>query len=261
MERLTNHHELQELLGAYALHATDPAETDLVAGHLEDCAECREELSVLLDTAAAIGGSHPVAPAPSIWDRIITEIRNDAAQAAHTARSTPSDGAATGTAIAPVIDLTSARSARRGGRGNWLRSLAAAAAAVAIAVPVTAYLSQGSTSTIAALARDAGQQPGARRTRFVASNGAVLATAVLTRDGGGYMIDPHLPQLPAGKTYQLWAVTTDGPAPISAAVLGANPKASAFTVAAPTKALAISVEAASGASAPTSAPIAVGELI
>ena len=38
------HEDIQELLGAYALHAVDPDEAELVERHLETCPRCRAEV-------------------------------------------------------------------------------------------------------------------------------------------------------------------------------------------------------------------------
>ena len=87
-------------------------------------------------------------------------------------------------------------------------------------------------------------------------SGHVVANAVITTAGRGYLVKDSLPPLGAGRTYQLWAVT--GAAPVSAGLLGRDPGVAAFTIDAPTTALAISVEPTIGSSQPTAEPIAVG---
>jgi len=63
----TDHESVQELLGAYALHALDAKEGEraerLVASHLPECSECREDFeafqAVSGELALAAGGRRP----------------------------------------------------------------------------------------------------------------------------------------------------------------------------------------------------------
>jgi len=63
----TDHESVQELLGAYALHALDAKESEraerLVASHLPECSECREDFeafqAVSGELALAAGGRRP----------------------------------------------------------------------------------------------------------------------------------------------------------------------------------------------------------
>ena len=112
---------------------------------------------------------------------------------------------------------------------------------------------------MAALASNAAKQPGARIVTLKTAEGAELANAVVTADGRGYLRRDALPALPQGQSYQLWAIT--GATPVSAGVLGRDPSVVAFTVDAPTSAIAISVEPTAGSTQPSNTPIAVGELV
>ena len=90
------------------------------------------------------------------------------------------------------------------------------------------------------------------------ADGHTLATAVLTRDGTGYLT-AHLPPAAAGRTYQLWGVTRTGT--ISLGVLGRDPGTVAFKAAAPTASLAITTEVAGGVPVSKNAPDAVGDVV
>ena len=114
-----------------------------------------------------------------------------------------------------------------------------------------------SPTTTAALAADARHQPGARTATLVDDAGNPLATAVVLRDGRGYL-DSSLPALPAGRTYQLWSV--GGSQPVSLGLLGRAPSVVAFAASPGTASLAVTEEVAGGVSAPTGAPVAVGEV-
>jgi len=63
----TDHETVQELLGAYALHALDAKESEraerLIASHLPECSECREDFEAFQvvsgELALAAGGRRP----------------------------------------------------------------------------------------------------------------------------------------------------------------------------------------------------------
>ncbi|MST35184.1 hypothetical protein GHK86_20930, partial [Acidimicrobiaceae bacterium USS-CC1] len=66
---MTDHHDVQELLGAYALDALEPDEVAAVEAHLEVCARCRRELAGYREVTSLLGHTGGEAP-PGIWDRI-----------------------------------------------------------------------------------------------------------------------------------------------------------------------------------------------
>ncbi|MDQ1416012.1 MAG: hypothetical protein QOF81_1625 [Acidimicrobiaceae bacterium] len=73
MERLTEHAELQELLGAYALDAVEPDEAAAIERHLPTCPRCRTELADHREVAALLGYAGGSAPS-GLWDRIIASL-------------------------------------------------------------------------------------------------------------------------------------------------------------------------------------------
>jgi hypothetical protein len=89
------------------------------------------------------------------------------------------------------------------------------------------------------------------------ASGNTLATAVVTRDGTGYLTS-KLPPVAPGQTYQLWGVSRSGT--ISLGVLGRAPTTIAFKAAVPTQSLAITTEAAGGVPVSRNAPDAVGDI-
>jgi len=68
------HHEIEELLGAYALDAVDADEARLVEDHLADCPRCRAEVAEHREVAALLttGSTEPVPD--GLWDRIAADL-------------------------------------------------------------------------------------------------------------------------------------------------------------------------------------------
>ena len=68
-----SHDEIAELLGAYALHAVEPDEVELVEAHLEGCPRCRAEVAAHREVAALLGNSGGDAP-DGLWERIASRL-------------------------------------------------------------------------------------------------------------------------------------------------------------------------------------------
>jgi anti-sigma-K factor RskA len=238
-----------DLIAAYAVHAVDDDERDFVERHLDDDPAYQFELGRHLEAAAALATEAPVPT--STWDAIRARTSGADVMAAPQAE-TP---VPIPTRVANVIALDAARAARR----SRLRvAVVAAAATAAIAIPATLQFAGGSSPSLAALAGRAAKERGARTISLKTDTGASLADVVVTADGRGYVRRDTLPELPPGQAYQLWAIT--GTTPVSAGVLGRDPEVVAFTVDAPTSAIAISVEPTAGSTQPSGTPIAVGTL-
>ncbi len=266
---LMRHEDIQESLGAYVLHALPDDEAALVAAHLPGCATCQAEVDSLFETVAELGALDQAPVNSAMWDRISVAIAAPAehasptAQVAQAARSVENDATSVAQRapvvdhVAPIIALDAAREARRDRQRTWKIGVAAAAAAAAIVAPIALSFGSGGTS-LAAIAKKAANQSGSTTTVLLDNNGKKIAKVIVTKSGKGYLVDDTLPALPAGQTYQLWAVTDS--AAISAGLLGADPEVSAFNVAAPTKAFALTVEPEAGSVVATTKPMAVGEL-
>ena len=240
-----------DLVAAYAIHAVDADEREFVEAHLDDDPTYRDELGRHLAAAAALT-SDALVPA-STWDAIVART-----QAA--GRLPQVDESRDDARLRPDLANVIALDAARAGRRSRLRvAFAAAAASAVIAVPLTLQFAGGTSPSMAALASNAAKQPGSRIVMLKTAEGAELANAVVTADGRGYLRRDALPALPQGQSYQLWAIT--GATPVSAGVLGRDPSVVAFTVDAPTSAIAISVEPTAGSTQPSNTPIAVGELV
>lgn len=240
-----SHHDVQELLAAYALDAVEGAEAEAVELHLQVCARCRAEVLDHQETVGLLAMGHQ--PAPSlVWDRIAS-LLDDAP---------PTPGI--------VVPLDSRRTRRRRPLGMVL----AAAAAAVIALLGMAVLQQRDRldevqaalqdSTLLSSAVAAQMRPDSRQVELRSGDGVVLARAVMTPDGTGFVWSDGLPAVPGDRTYQLWAVV--GGEKISAGVLGADPDLVPFRVAGEVAALAITEEPAGGVVATANQPIVTGLL-
>jgi hypothetical protein len=76
---MSDHMQVTELLGAYALDALENAETQRVRAHLAECAICREQLASLSETSGQLADlmSGPLPPA-ELRGRVLAAVENEA---------------------------------------------------------------------------------------------------------------------------------------------------------------------------------------
>lgn len=241
--------ETNDLLGAYALDAVDRDERELVERHLADDPAARAEVDEMRETAAVLA-SLPVdaegAPA-GLWDRIAGAIR-------------VSDESVPATTPGVVVPLTRQKRTAAVPARVAVPIAAVAALIIAIlAVQVATQTPNRAGDLVAAY--DNALAHGATAVRLERSGAQPVAAEIaLKSDGSGYLRNDDLAPLPAGKTYQLWALVGRGSAQraISAGVLGAEPNAAAFHVAGRPDAFAITIEDAPGVVQSVQDPAAVG---
>jgi hypothetical protein len=267
------HHDIQELLGAFALDAVDDEERDVIEAHLAGCPRCRAEVEGHRETAALLAHSGARAP-EGVWDRI-SDALDEAPPALDLARIAPRPAGAPDPAVPADDELSRRRAARAVPRSVSLRI---AAATMAVAAALTLFLGvalgrhddSGNLGRIDKLA-DAMQKanvsnaalaalndPQAEKVKLVSTDGKATAQVVRLADGTGYLVPNTLSALPAGRVYQLWAVRSD--AKISLGVLGGKPEVSAFRMTGPVLAYAVTEEAAGGVSVSQQQPVVVGYL-
>ena len=253
-----SHDEAAVLLGAYALDAVGEDEAALVAAHVAECPRCTVELAEHLEVAGMLGNMGGDAPR-ELWDRIASQ----ATRPSNVPAATPT------IAIGPSPGAER-RHRRQGSRAPWaIAGAVVAVGAVTVALmgvqisglndKVTRLASIAQQHGISSLEQAALLNPSTRRVLLVASPGTTRAQAevVLERSGQSYFVNVRLATLPATKTYQLWAI--GGHTTVSLGLLGNGTKVVPFVVSAarPTALLAVTVERAGGAVAPTSHPVAV----
>jgi anti-sigma-K factor RskA len=245
--------EIEELLAVYALDAVDDDERALVDDYLRDnpraLAEVesyREALSYLHAGAAA---------PPGLWERIASELESAPPPLRLDDFRTPASRSGGG----------------RSGRRPIGRILAIAAAVIALVAAGGVIVHQqreidrrGSDSVAAAIAReaeDAQHNPQSRAVMLRDRGGALSVAAYLEPDGDLFLSGEQLPGLDRDRTYQLWCVRDSAPAPISLAVLGAEPTTTKLHIDSCAGLLAITNETVGGAAQPTGDPVVAGRYV
>lgn len=241
-----SHEEIQELLGAYALHAVEPDEIEMIERHLEDCPRCRAEVAGHREVATLLGNSGGDAP-EGLWDRIADQLE----EAPPPMRLTLPDGPGT------VVPLAPRRRPRR--EGFATRMLAAAAAFVIVALGAQ-VLRQGGRIDDLESAMSGSTVADASLATLASEDGSLSAEAVLLSTGTGYLLADDLPGLTEEQTYQLWGMTDHGL--ISLGLLGAEPgDVVPFQAGGgqDVSGLAITAEIAGGVTISQNAPVVLGE--
>lgn len=192
------HADFKDMIPARALSALDAEEMRALDHHLDECAECRRELSDWEETAAAMAVStDPMEPSPKVREQLLTEIRKDL--------ETPA-----------VIPFRSAP------RNLWtsIGSLGAMAAVVLFTALLVGLIvmwrEYRATQDELAHKNEFLQlvgTPGARVTELSGVDLGAGATAKLVYDNAGHamLMADKLPDVPEGMAYQLWFIVGDNP--------------------------------------------------
>jgi anti-sigma-K factor RskA len=183
---------IHELTAGYALDALDEGERREYEAHLAECESCRAELSSFWRTseALAVAAAGPE-PSPDLRDRIVSAAR----------------------AEPRVVVPFEPRRRRR--VSPALGAVAAIAALVALALGLWALqLSSDLDDTRSALEQERAAaavvaDPEARTVSLAEGQGRL----VVTEDGRAALVLDGLGPAPDGKTYALWIIEDDTPAP------------------------------------------------
>jgi anti-sigma-K factor RskA len=242
--------EVEDLLAAFVLGATDPDEDALVRAHLEGCATCTSTVERLRRVLGAIPeGADTVSPPP----RLRQQILEAAAAARQSELATPPRARVL--RLRPPLPRVWPVSA------GW-RSAAAAAAIVAFALG--AGLGLGVGRSIAPQPAPASSVTQYSLSGSGAMSGAQGRVYELKQQGLTLVEFSNLPELEAGKVYELWLIPSQGqPAP--AGVFKPDPSGSHVVVLARNleglTALAVTAEAGpNGTSAPSQQPQLAGKV-
>lgn len=225
---------IHELTAGYALDALDADERQAYEDHLPDCAQCQEDLVSFWEVtgALALAATGPEPP-PELRERIIAAARAEAQTVVpfRSRRLPPSQLFSAIAAVAAVALVA---------LGWWAISLhgnlADTKSALATQRTVASVLADGS----------------ARRIPLTAGSGALVDGA-----GGSVLVVERLSPAPAGRTYQVWVVRR-GDAPASSGLFAGGSDSIVLVRhgLATGDVVAVTLERAGGAKAPTTAPVA-----
>ena len=250
------HHEIEELLGAYALDAVDADEARLVEDHLADCPRCRAEVAEHREVAALLtsGSTEPVPD--GLWDRIAAdlgdtpppvpiEVAFGQRQAKRTVARTRPVRVVAGLAAAAVILVVALMAGVLVNQRTQIDDLEGQVAGASRQDEVLALL----------------QAPGTQVVSLHSDDGVAEARAVVGEDGDSLLLAAGLPALDDEHTYQLWGLPDGRESMVSLGVLGAHPDQTEFHVEGGITTLAITEEPGGGSTQPSSDPLVTGALV
>ncbi|MDN5895594.1 MAG: anti-sigma factor [Nocardioides sp.] len=232
--------DIHGLVGAYAIDAVDDIERERFEQHLEDCADCRDEVATLREAGAMLSSLTTTQPPSSVRDRLMADIS--------TVRPLP-----------PPVTSLSQHSEKR--RRRWFPAAVAAAAAVAVlgggAVVLQPWQDQGTQQQVTATARVL-QAPDAEEVSAKLDGDAAAKVVRSPKLGQAVLVTKDMPSAPDGKVYQLWLQNTEGRmVPAGLMPDEANQKVLLDGDAASATAAGITVEPDGGSKEPTTNPIAL----
>lgn len=256
MDRELTRAELDELLPLYALDALDGEEHEQVARYVTRDDGARAEVDSLREAASFLPARDVRAP-DSLWTGI------------EGALDPPSTDL-----TAPPLRLVNATAPREEPthRGRTVVAILAAAAVVlAVVLGVQVVRQQARIDDLAdemhrdPMTQQAMAARGSSSAHVIpldAMDGGGGAEVVMLPDGTGYLMGKELPELAAGRTYQLWAKVGDGDTArmVSLGVLGSNPGISAFRLAAEPSMFEVTTEPAAGSTQPGTGVVMRGEV-
>ncbi len=223
-------YELDELLGAYALDALEPAERARVDDYLAINPKAAMEVQEHREVATMLAYTGMDAPT-DLWQRIEHELDE----------APPEPGPE----LAKVMSFDDHPKRRRlSAIAPWAASAAAAAVIAVVVVNVTDGDDSPGDPIEVALA-EARADRDSQIATLAADGQTAVADAVIDQDGRGFIDASRLPGLGENKTYQLWGVVENGDA-ISLGIFGPNPEIESFTVESEVAVLALTIEDAPG---------------
>ncbi len=244
--------ELDALLGAYALDAVEPVEQRELDAYIANNPRARAEVDEMREAAAMLAlvvNERQGAPA-SVWDNIQSAIESPSLSASR-------DRASVTSLDSHQVDRDQ-RQRRQLPRQSWM--LVAAATVIAV-VLATVVLRSGSNNPnsggMNAAYNRVVAQHGHRINLTDAQHTTTMADVVLRNDGTGYLRLHELAKPPLGMVYQLWVIPTASTAPVSVGIVAGNARLTPVAITGSFAAVAMSVERAPGAVAP-STPVASG---
>ncbi|MFE0172458.1 anti-sigma factor domain-containing protein [Streptomyces sp. NPDC059002] len=188
--------DLHTATGAYVLHALAPAERTAFERHLARCPACAQEVRELAATATRLGLAAPASPPPHLREQVLRQIT--------AVRQEP-----------PRIPAPLRARIRPRPASRFLLAACLAAAAAFGGVAVWQYEAAENARTAARQAEHRAERraaelaavlaaPDARTATGTLADGARATVVVSARRDRAAFLTSALPDLPAGKVYQLW---------------------------------------------------------
>ncbi len=250
------HEEIEGLLGAYALHATEAEEDQEIEAHLAGCPRCRAEVQAHLEVAAMLGSSTSEVPA-GLWEKIAASVGE-----------IPPPGAADQLSAAPTIGtvpFSRVRAPRRWQAPVWGTVVAVAAAVIVLLGVQVAHLNQQVGSLKRAvrqygLSGAAAQVAlGPHRTNVLLADNAPVAKVVVAPSGTAFWVSSSLRELPSSETYQVWGLARGNI--VSIGLVGPDPHAvGALRIEATITTVMVTAEPSGGTPKPTLPVVAQGNV-
>src|ERR1044071_2061943 len=231
------HEDYKEMIPARALSALDAAEERALNEHLENCDECRRELEDWQATAAALSlASDPAEPSPQLRERILSEVRKDLS-------SLPE------VILFPKRNIWSSF--------GTLGAIAAVVLFAALAIGLAVLWRQNQRLEREREFVELVNTPGAKVVELRGTDPELSGTVKLAFDRTGRLVlmASKLPSVPQGKAYQLWFIVGKEPPTPGKTFVPDSSGSAVLKTEIPLPAVhvfAITVEPASGSSAPTS---------
>ena len=256
---------LHTLVGAYVMDAVPEADRASFERHLLSCEQCQQDVRGLREAAAQLAAAEAVPPRP--------ELREQTLQAAERTRQQPPLVASQNRQL-PVgrpwrqALRWPARSAGVGARPWFVR----VALTVAVVLAVTATVFGLHLSSMQGKLSAAEQRDTAIAT-VLGAHDAVRLTAKVTTGGTATVVMSHraralvfivsgLTRLPAAQAYEVWLMSPAGDTPAGMLPPARRGMSGPMVVnrLGPGEQLAVTIEPASGARLPTSAPVVLVDL-
>lgn len=233
--------DLHHLTGVYVVDALDDGERAAFESHLATCADCREEVRTLRETAARLAAVADQPPPAHLRAEVLARVR---AVRPLPPLEQPEPAAAP---PAPVVG-------RRGPVGRWLL---AAAAAVVLVGGGLAWHPWSPDPVPLTTAEQVLAAPGAQRWSVPMGTGS--ATVVRSADGGrAAVLMEGLHSPPSGMAYETWLQMPDGSMhPAGMVPAGAGARAAMLLEGDVARAVGfgLTLEPAAGSQAPTATPL------
>ncbi|MEQ6899876.1 anti-sigma factor [Nocardioides sp. YIM 152588] len=253
--------DLHALSGAYAVDALDEVERAVFEEHLEQCAECREEVAGLTATAALLAADE-VEPPADVRSAVLAGIESIRPLPPQTAPRRRAAGAGTGDSTGTTSGGARVLPFRRPSPRLLLVAasvvLLLLAGGVALVQPWQDSAPPVVAPTLTERVLDA---PDATRVRQEFPDGST-ATIVLSREEGrAVIVTTDMAAAPEGKVFEVWLQTPAGDMQ-PAALMPDEPNTTVLLDGDATEAtgVGITVEPDGGSPEPTSEPIALFEL-